>query len=153
MRGLSAGEAVAELRALNARFIHNFVSNDVLGHDDLLHPEFVCLQSDGSVLDRATYLQGWATGFDPDSIPRWETRDEQITVVGDVGLVRSTNVFARVLDGTESERAIRYTDTYWHDGARWWCLQAQLTPVEPPHVPGVGSIVSVYLRGVLTLTA
>lgn len=141
-------EPVAELRALNARFIHNFVTNDVPSHDDLLHPDFVCVQGDGSLLDRAAYLRGWATGFDPDVIPRWETRDELITIVGDVGLVRSTNVFTVASDGTVSERAIRYTDTYLHEGDRWWCLQAQLTPVAPAHTPGPETTVSVYLRGV-----
>ena len=73
------------------QFIDNFVTNDVAAHDALLHPSFLYIRSDGTRVDRATYLKGWATGFDPDVIVYWDVRDELITVVGDVALVRSTN--------------------------------------------------------------
>lgn len=33
----------AELRALNARFINNFITNDVPGHDAILHKDFICI--------------------------------------------------------------------------------------------------------------
>jgi len=36
----SAG-TMDQLRALNARFIHNFVTNDVASHDAILHPRFI----------------------------------------------------------------------------------------------------------------
>ncbi len=144
---LASDQALADLRALNARFIHNFVTNDVDRHDALLHPRFVCIQGDGSVLDRSTYLELWVTGFAAEVIPYWDTRDEDITVVGDVGLVRSTNVFTVVVDGVASQRASRYTDTYLYSDGRWWCLQAQLTPVQPEFVPSDETLVSVYLDG------
>jgi hypothetical protein len=31
-----------ELRALNARFIDNFITNDVPSHDAILHEGFIC---------------------------------------------------------------------------------------------------------------
>jgi len=34
-------EVMDELRALNARFIHNFVTDDVASHDAILHPAFI----------------------------------------------------------------------------------------------------------------
>lgn len=136
-----------ELRVLNARFIHNFVTNDVVAHDALLHPDFLTIQSNGSVLDRAAYLHQWATGFDPDVIPYWETRGELITVVGAVGLVRATNVFEVVLDGRTTRRASLYTDTYLYDAGRWLCVQAQITAVAPEHLAPADTVVSVYRRG------
>ncbi len=33
----------AELRALDARFIHNFITNDVPSHDTILHEGFICI--------------------------------------------------------------------------------------------------------------
>ncbi len=33
----------AELRALNARFIHDFITNDVPSHDAILHKDFICI--------------------------------------------------------------------------------------------------------------
>jgi hypothetical protein len=135
------------LRMLNARFVHNFVTNDVARHDSLLHPLFTAIQSDGSVLDRVAYLAGWARGFDPRVIPYWDTRGEHITVVGDTALVRATNVFDVVM-GTRSWRAITYTDTYVRAGGSWLCLQAQLTAVTADVLPDPATIVNRYVHGV-----
>ena len=60
-------EALRDLRALNARFIHNFVTNDVPSHDAILHPDFICLSSNGMRIDRASYLKRWATCSIPKS--------------------------------------------------------------------------------------
>lgn len=145
---LASTRALADLQAINACFIHNFITNDVEGHDALLHEDFVTIQSDGSTLDRATYLDQWASGFDPDVIPYWDTRDEQITVVGDVALVRATNSFVVMRDGVETRQASRYTDAYLFTPDGWRCIQAQITPVRSHDPMNTDGVVSVYLRGV-----
>ena len=38
VRDHQSADTMDELRALNARFIHNFVTNDVASHDAILHP-------------------------------------------------------------------------------------------------------------------
>ena len=81
----------AELRALNARFINNFITNDVPGHDAILHKDFICITPMGARVSRADYLKAWATGFDAGRIPYYDYRDEKIDVFGDTALVRSTN--------------------------------------------------------------
>ncbi len=43
----------AELRALNARFINNFITNDVAGHDAILHEGFICIAPTGVRVSRA----------------------------------------------------------------------------------------------------
>lgn len=139
---------LAELRALNAKFIHNFVTNDVSSHDAILHSEFVYIRSNGQRVDRATYLQNWATGFDAAVIPYWDVRDEVITVVGPVALVRSTNRCTERVGGRETTSMTTYTDIYLHEGGRWLCLQAQITPVAPEHEPDDNTIVSVYIDGI-----
>ena len=138
-----------ELREINAQYIHNFITNDVENHARLLHPSFSAIRGDGSVVSRSEYLRDWATGFSADVIPYWDTRDESITVVGEVALVRSTNRFVVRRAGTETERVTTYTDTYVYADERWLCVQAQTTPVDPAHVPPDSTIVSVYMRGVL----
>lgn len=145
---LRSEQAAADLRALNARFIHNFVTNDVDGHARLLHETFVAIQSDGSVLDRETYLKNWATGFSAEAIPYWDTRAEVIRVLGPLGLVRSTNVFVVRHGDTEVERATTYTDSYLFESGQWLCVQAQLTAVQPAHVPPPATIVGIYRDGV-----
>src|SRR6266496_3334055 len=64
-RNHQSAETMNELRALNARFIHNFVTNDVPSHDAILHPGFINIWPTGQRWDRATYLKYWATAFDP----------------------------------------------------------------------------------------
>jgi hypothetical protein len=138
-----------ELRALNARFIHNFVTNDVASHDAILHPAFINIWPTGQRWDRATYLKYWATAFDPKLIPYWDVRDELITVIGDVALVRSTNKAIRRRDGNEVTAMTMYTDTYLFEHGAWKCIQAQIQAVAPEHYPSDDTIVSIYIEGKL----
>ncbi len=137
------------LRALNARFIHNFVTNDVASHDAILHPRFVCIGSNGARRERAQYLQDWAGGFNAETLLHWDTRDERIDVFGDVALVRATNKHIHRIGGTEVTGMTTYTDTYLREGGRWLCIQAQLTKVGPQHQPTDDTVISTYIRGQL----
>jgi ketosteroid isomerase-like protein len=140
---------LAALSALNAKFIHNFVTCDVPSHDAIIHPDFVCISSSGSVHGRAEYLEAWATDFDPEVILYWDMRDENITVFGDVALVRATTKWVRRLNGEEITGMTMYTDTYLRSDGRWLCVQAQLTPVAPENFTEDTAIVCRYDKGVL----
>jgi ketosteroid isomerase-like protein len=142
-----------ELRALNARFIHNFITRDVASHDAMLHPDFINIWPTGQRLDRASYLKYWATAFDPEVIVYWDVRDELITVIGDVALVRSTNKCTRRRDGQEVTGMTSYTDTYLFENGAWKCIQAQIQAVAPEHYPADDTIVSVYIEGKLQARA
>ena len=140
-----------ELRALNARFIHNFITNDVPGHDAILHKDFICISPTGARVSRADYLKAWATGFDGERIPYYDYRDEVINVVGNTALVRSTNKRVSLKDGVESVAMTMYTDIYVHENGAWKCLQAQITPVAPANYPPDATIVRKYVKGQLTI--
>jgi ketosteroid isomerase-like protein len=135
------------LSALNARFIHNFITNDVASHDAILHPDFMYINSEGARGQRADYLRNWATGFDPNIIIYWDTRDECITVSGDMALVRATNKHIVRQDSQEITGMSAYTDTYVRQNGSWLCIQAQITRVSPAHYPPESSIVSIYKLG------
>lgn len=137
------------LRALNKRFIQNFVTNDVVSHHQILHPRFRAIYSAGNHLDRQTYLRYWASGFDPAHMIYWDMRDQRIDLHGDVALVGATNRWVRVVDGGEVIGMTSYTDTYVRECGRWLCILAQLTPVSPENYPADDTIVVKYLRGVL----
>lgn len=137
----------AELRALNARFINNFITNDVASHDAILHEGFICITPTGARVSRADYLKAWATGFDPAHIPYFDYRDEKIDVFGDTALVRSTNRSVRVVDGVETVGMTMYTDTYVRRDGAWKCIQAQITPVAPANYPPDETIVRKYVKG------
>ena len=136
------------LSALNKRFIHNFVTNDVQSHDAILHPHFRAIYSVGNHIDRVSYLAYWATGFDPEVITYWDMRDQRINIYGDVALVGATNRWIRARDGTEALGMTCYTDTYVRTEGKWLCVLAQLTPVSPENYPDDNTIVVKYLRGV-----
>ena len=138
-----------ELRALNARFIHNFVTSDVASHDAILHPDFINIWPTGQRWDRQSYLKYWATAFDPNVIVYWDVRDELITVIGDVALVRSTNKHIRRRDGKDVTGMTMYTDTYLFENGAWKCIQAQIQAVAPEFYPADDTIVSVYIEGTL----
>ena len=131
-----SGEPLSKLRALNALFINNFVTNDVAAHDAIIHRDFICMMPNGARLGRAAYLKYWATAFDPDELVYFDYRDESISIFGNVALVRSTNKYVRRANGTEQVGMSTYTDTYLEERGEWTCIQAQLTPVSAEHYPG-----------------
>ncbi|MGL4573466.1 MAG: nuclear transport factor 2 family protein [Burkholderiaceae bacterium] len=137
------------LRELNKRFIHNFVTNNVPSHDAIIHPRFMCISSKGARQNRADYLHEWATGFDPEVIIYWDMRDEDIALYGNVALVRATNKWVRVIHDQEVTGMTSYTDTYVREGTRWLCIEAQLTGVAPEHYPSDSTIVVQYIKGAL----
>lgn len=145
---LQSPQAQRDLRELNARFIDNFVTNDVGSHDAILHPGFIYIASNGRRVELHPYLKAWATGFDPDTIPNWDVRDEHISVFGPVALVRSTNKFTERRKGKEITGMACYTDTYLFENGAWKCLQAQITSVAPEHWPAHDTIIGLYLKGV-----
>ena len=147
LASIGPSETMNELRALNARFIHNFVTNDVPSHDAILHRRFLSITSKGAREERDAYLARWATGFDPEVVVYWDVRDERITVVGDVALVRATNKYTIRRDGKEVTGMSTYTDTYLLEDGRWLCVQAQITPVAAGHEPADDTVISAYVKG------
>lgn len=146
---LGSQEAMRDLRALNALFIHNFITNDIRSHDAILHADFIGVQSDGSRISRADYLERWATGFDPDVIIYWDVRDEVINIVGNVALVRATNKHVMRHNGRDNTGMTTYTDIYLYANGRWSCIQAQITPIAPSKEPGDETVITVYVNGIL----
>lgn len=138
---------VAELSALNAKFIHNFVTCDVASHDAIIHPRFVSILPSGTIQNRADYLADWAKDFDPDLIPYWDMRDQHITLFGDVALVRAVNKWTRRKNGAEVTGMTLYTDIYLRTDGTWLCIQAQIQSITPENYPGDETIICRYIDG------
>ena len=122
-------------------------TNDVESHDAMMHPDFICIGPRGIRQNRADYLKQWATQFDPEVVVYWDVRDEVITIIDNVALVRSTNKRTIRRDGTETTSMSTYTDTYLFQKGQWKCIQAQIQTLPPESYPGDETIVSVYLKG------
>lgn len=140
-------QTIAELSALNARFIHNYITNNVPSHDSITHPRFMLISASGLFQGKAKYLEDWVSGFHPDVVVYFDLRDERIDVFGDTALVRATNKHTIVQKGIKSTGMTTYTDTYVRENGKWLCVQAQLTAVSPEHYPPDSTIIAAYVRG------
>jgi hypothetical protein len=130
------------LKKLNAKFIHNFVTDDVVSHSLIIHQDFVRISSDGEVTGRKKYLEDWAHGFG--DIKYWDYRNEDIKIFANMALVRSQNKCIVIEDGKEMISFWMYTDTYIKENGEWTCVQAQIGKVSLEHFAGDETIVRKY---------
>jgi ketosteroid isomerase-like protein len=119
-----------KLSALNALFIRNFVGQDTVTHDEIIHKDFVCVESNGQIVDRKQYMLNWHTDYERSKFKSFTYTDEHIRVFGNMALVRSKTEYTRVANGKEVQGHAIYTDTYIKEKDRWWCVQAQITPIK-----------------------
>ena len=120
----------ARLSALNKQLIRNFLQQDVAAHNQLIHPDFVCIESDGKVVNREVYLKNWASDYDRSGYKSFDYTDEFIRIFHDMALVRAKTVYTKWVDGKVVKGSTMYTDTYVKEDGQWRCVQAQLTPVK-----------------------
>ena len=115
---------------LNARFIKNFLNEDVESHNEIIHKNFVCIESNGSIVDRDTYMKNWATDFRNSGYTSFSYGDERIRIFGNTALVSAKTTYTKMVNGTNVTRHSVYTDTYVKENGRRWCVQAHITPVK-----------------------
>ena len=120
----------AQLSALNVQFIKNFINGDARSHNEIIYKNFVCIESIGSIVDRETYMKDWATDFENSGYTSFSYGDEKIRIFGNMALVRSKTTYTKTVDGKSITGHSVYTDTYIKENGRWWCVQAQITPVK-----------------------
>lgn len=133
---------LSKLKALNAKFIHNFVTNDTVSHSKIIHSGFVCITDNGRTLNRSEYMNKWLHGFD--GFLYWDYRNEDIAIFGSMALVHSQNKFVVLRDGKEISGMSMYTDTYVKENGEWKCVQAQLVKVTPENYASDETIVKKY---------
>lgn len=123
-------EDLRELSRLNTQFIKNFINSDTVEHNKIIHRDFVCIQSNGVIVNHKEYMKGWTTGFQDSNYETFEKTDEHIRLFGNTALVRSKTPYTKLINGERSRGATIYTDTYIKENGRWWCVQAQMTAVK-----------------------
>jgi uncharacterized protein DUF4440 len=109
------------LERLNAEYIQAYLSSDTRWYDEHLADEFVCIEADGTVLDKTQFLKKTAEG--PDVLDYKLVR-VHVRIYGRVALVHGTGKFTRKdqLSGVS-----RYTDVYVQDADKWKAVSAQIT--------------------------
>jgi len=109
------------LEQLNRDYISSVQSSDVRRFDEILAPDFLCSNPDGSLVDRAAFLAQTAK---PVTIAGLEAREVIIRIMGDVAIIH-----ARTSYTTADGRAAlgRYTDVWARRQGRWLAVSAHVT--------------------------
>jgi hypothetical protein len=122
-------EDKVQLSKLNAQFIKNYIQQDTAAHNQIIHEDFVCIENSGAIVGRKVYLNDWATSYKSSGFTSFKYEDEFIRIFDNMALVRSKTIWTRKVNGVISSGASVYTDTYKKENNRWWCVQAQITPI------------------------
>jgi ketosteroid isomerase-like protein len=109
------------LERLNREYIAAFMTGDVNWYKENLADDFVCIESDGTVLDKEQFLANTAKGPD---VAEYKLQKVNVRIYGIVALVQATGLFSRK-DG--SKGLSRYTDVYAKTGEEWRAVSAQIT--------------------------
>lgn len=118
-----------QLKTLNAQFIKNFIAQDTAAHNEIIHPDFVCINSDGSITDRNTYMKNWSSAYKNSGYTVFGYTDEEIRIFGNMALVRAKTVYKKLKGAETIAGNSVYTDTYVKENGQWLCVQAQITPM------------------------
>ena len=110
-----------QLRRLNEQYVQASLAGDVDWYRTHLADEFVCIESDGSVLDKAAFLRMTAKGSD---LAEYHLDEVNIRFYGDVAMVRATGSW-KAKNGTPG--LSRYIDVYVRSGEDWKTVSAQIT--------------------------
>jgi hypothetical protein len=106
---------------LNQKYIDAFMHSDVDWYEFILTEDFVCIDSDGSILHKAEFLK--QAGRGPDVIA-YELENVNVRLYGDVALVQATGRFTRQ-NGMVGHS--HYTDIYVRREEAWQVVSAQVT--------------------------
>jgi ketosteroid isomerase-like protein len=110
-----------ELHQLNRDYINSVQTMDVKRFDEILSQDFVCSNPDGSMVDRAAFLEQTAR---PIAISGLEARDVDVRLMGDFAIIHARTTY-KLPDGRSG--AGRYTDIWARRNGRWLAVAAHVT--------------------------
>jgi uncharacterized protein DUF4440 len=114
------------LEQLNAEYVRAFMASDVNWYEEHLVDDFVCIESDGSILNKSQFLSKAAEGPD---VADYELQKVNVRIYGGVALVRATGLWTK---GDQSSGLSHYIDVYVRTGAGWKAVSAQVTRASQP---------------------
>ena len=109
------------LLQLNADYIRSVQNSDVARFDQILADDFVCTNPDGSLVDRAGFLQQTAR---PVAITGLAAHDVNVRLMGECAIIHARTSY-RMPDGRTA--AGRYTDVWARRDGRWLAVAAHVT--------------------------
>lgn len=121
--GTGAAEAadLDILTRLNLDYINSVQNGDVARFDQILAPDFFCSNPDGSLVDRAAFLEQTAR---PVTISGLAVNDVKIRIMGDTAIIHAETRYAAP-DGRAARG--RYTDVWARRQGEWLAVSAHVT--------------------------
>ena len=111
------------LERLNQEYVEAFMNADVDWYREHLADDFVCIESDGSVLNKQEFLANTVKGPD---IADYKLEHVNVRVYENAALVQATGLWTRE-DG--SMGMSRYIDVYVKQREQWRTVSAQISRV------------------------
>ena len=121
MATVTSASDVGALTALNADYIQSVQTSDVQRFRDLLAEDFLCSQPDGSLIDRAQFLELTAR---PVTITNLQAHDVNVRLMGDFAIVHARTTYTTAEGRAGSGR---YTDVWARRNGRWMAVSAHVT--------------------------
>ena len=110
------------LARLNDDYIHSVQHGDVPRFREILADDFLCSNPDGSLLDKAQFLEQTAR---PVTISGLAIDDVRIRILGDVALIHARTHYKTAAAG--EQRHGRYTDVWARRAGKWLAVSAHVT--------------------------
>jgi len=120
----SDNEARSELERLtelNRDYIRSVQHGDVERFDEILAPDFLCSNPDGSLVDKAAFLAQTAR---PVTIRGLIAEDVQIRLLDDVAIIHARTSYKTA---SGEQRNGRYTDVWARRNGTWLAVSAHVT--------------------------
>src|SRR5262249_6774021 len=122
--GSTMNREESTLRTLNDQYVQAVLTANVAWYEEHLADDFVCIEGDGRVVEKAEFLRDTAKG---PGVADYHLDEVAVQFYGgDVALVRATGSVTR-LDGTKGQS--RYVDVYVRRAGSWRTVSAQITRV------------------------
>jgi ketosteroid isomerase-like protein len=109
------------LEQLNRDYVASVQASDVRRFEEILADDFYCSNPDGSLVDRAGFLEQTAR---PVTVSGLEPRDVKIRLFGDMAIIHARTTY-KAADGTA--KSGRYTDVWTRQNGRWLAVSAHVT--------------------------
>ncbi|HMB91613.1 MAG TPA: DUF4440 domain-containing protein [Rhodothermales bacterium] len=120
----------ASLRKLQAQFIQHVMHEDVAAPEEMIHPDFVAINSKGTISNREAYLKDEALAIDiQHEYKPYSVTDEEIRLFGNTALVLSEIAYSKGVEGKTVPGHALLTNTYIQENGMWVCIQAKIIPV------------------------
>jgi len=116
---------VDALRELNDAYLESVKMGDVDRFREILADDFLCSAADGSVLDKAEFLDQTAG---PRTLRDLSAVDVRIRVLGDVAIIHAATRYTTM---AEQEGRGRYTDVWAKRDGAWRAVSAHVTRLQP----------------------